>query len=110
MVVFNQMDVIRRSGHVTELSINFVPTSADGSVPKIFLYIVSEAEGTNKFVVVYQHEICDEKKDIPIKTEQLPPIRPVMKPQSRANNNDDVSCIDSKNMELTSIYFSIHCR
>ncbi|CAF3676523.1 unnamed protein product [Rotaria socialis] len=54
MVFFNANDIIRESGHVTELSINFANLAASESLPEIVLYILSSTNDKNKFLIIYR--------------------------------------------------------
>lgn len=64
MLVFSFNDIIRKSGHVTELSINFskLPNELSSTgVPNIFLYIISPTKEKDQFVIIYRYQMSDEQ-------------------------------------------------
>ena len=61
MIMFNHDDVIRESGHVIELSINFASLPRRDSSTKIFLYVLSIAKDKDQFVIVHRHQIPDDQ-------------------------------------------------
>lgn len=61
MVLFNWNDTIRKSGLVTELSINFAKPPEAEPLPHFFLYIVSTTKDKNRFVIIHRHQIPDEQ-------------------------------------------------
>lgn len=58
MLVFSHNDIIRKGGHVTELSINF---SKPPEVPTIFLYVISPLIERDQFVIIHRHQMSDEQ-------------------------------------------------
>ncbi|CAF1266794.1 unnamed protein product [Rotaria sordida] len=91
MVVFNGMDVIHRSGRVTEIKINFIQSSRDKQFPEVFLYIVSPGKDQNEFTIIYRHEISDEIIGAPIITGQLTSSTVPTERQNIASNNDNIT-------------------
>jgi len=64
MLVFSYNDIIRKSGHVTELSINFSKPPNElqpSNVPSIFLYVISPTKEKDQFVIIYRHQLSDEQ-------------------------------------------------
>lgn len=65
MVVFSCDDIIRRSGHVVELFIQFreLPSSQSNSQPYIFLYVISTTKEKDQFRVIRRHQLSKEQTE-----------------------------------------------
>ena len=74
MVLFNWNDAIRKSGHVTELCINFAKAPQFEHLPKVFLYILSTTKDKDQFVIIHRHEISNEQVRQFLSTKQQKPL------------------------------------